>query len=57
MTAFKIVTNNKKFFSFTVNKQVKVLYDRNFKFLKKILKKVSENGIISHAHACAGLIL
>ena len=34
MTPFIIVTNNIKYLSVTLTKQVKVLYDRNFKSLK-----------------------
>jgi hypothetical protein len=31
------------------------LYDKNFKSLKKEVKKTSEDGKISHAHGSAGL--
>jgi len=35
MTPFTIVTNNIKYLGVTVTKQIKDLYDNNFKFLKK----------------------
>jgi hypothetical protein len=38
-----------------VNKILPDLYDKNFKSLKK-LKKISEDGKISHAHGLARLI-
>jgi hypothetical protein len=34
-TIFTIVTNNIKYFSVTLNKEVKDLYDKNFNSLKK----------------------
>ena len=34
-TPFTIVTNNKKYLAVTLTKQVKHLYDKNFKALKK----------------------
>jgi hypothetical protein len=37
-TPFTIVTNNKKYFDVTLNKQMKNLYDKNFKTLKKEIK-------------------
>jgi hypothetical protein len=41
----------------TLTKEVKDLYDKNFKSLKKeIKKKISEDGKISYAHGLAGLI-
>jgi hypothetical protein len=54
-TPFTIVTNNIKYLGVTLFRQVKNLYDKNFKFLKKS-KKISEDGKISHAHGLAGLI-
>jgi hypothetical protein len=42
MTPFTIITNNRKYLSVTLTKQVKNLYDKNFK--------------ISHAHGLAELI-
>ena len=43
---FTIVTNSIKYLGVTLTKQVKDLYDKNFKSLKKTL----ENEMISHAH-------
>jgi hypothetical protein len=40
----------------TLTKEVKDLYDKNFKSLKK-LKKISDDGKISHAHGVAGSTL
>jgi hypothetical protein len=37
-TPFTIVTNNIKYLSVTVTKEVKDLYDKNFKSLKKEIK-------------------
>jgi hypothetical protein len=39
-----------------LTKEVKDLYDKNFKCLKKEIKTISEDGKISHAHGLAGLI-
>jgi predicted transcriptional regulator YheO len=36
-TTFKIVTNNTKYLGVTLTKEVKDLYDKNFKFLKKLI--------------------
>jgi hypothetical protein len=36
---FTIVTNNIKFFGMTLTKQVKDMYDKNFKSLKKEIKQ------------------
>ena len=55
-TPFSIVTNNIKYLGMTLTKEVKDLYDKNFKSLKK-LKKISEDGKISHAHGLAGSTL
>jgi hypothetical protein len=38
-TPFSIVTNNIKYFSVTLTKQVKGMYDKNFKSLKKEIKE------------------
>jgi hypothetical protein len=38
-TPFSIVTNNIKYLGMTVNKEVKDLYDKNFKSLKKEIKE------------------
>jgi hypothetical protein len=56
ITPFTKVTNNIKYLGVTQTKQVKDLYDKNFKSLKKESKKISENGKISHAHGLARLI-
>jgi hypothetical protein len=39
MTPFKIVRNNIKYLGFTLTKQVKDLYDKNFKSLKEEIKE------------------
>ena len=39
MTPFTIVTNNIKYFGVTLTKQVKDLYDKNFKSLKKEIEE------------------
>jgi hypothetical protein len=54
-TSCTIVTNSIKYLGVTLTKQVKYVYDKNVKFLKKKLKKTSEDGKISHAHELAGL--
>ena len=51
-TPFSIVTNNIKYLGVTLTKEVKDLYDKNFKSLKKEI----EDRNISHAHGWAGLI-
>jgi hypothetical protein len=38
-----------------LTKQIKHLYDKNFKSLKKKSKKTSEDGKNSHAHGSGGL--
>jgi hypothetical protein len=52
-THFKIVTNDIQYLGVTLTKEVKGLYDKNFKTLKKEIKKISEDGKISHAHGLA----
>ena len=52
-TTFSIVTNNIKFIGMTLTKEVKYLYDKNFKSLKKE-SKISEDVKTSHAHGLAG---
>jgi hypothetical protein len=55
-TPFTIVTNNLKYIWVTINKQMKALYDKSFKFLKKEKKKkISESGEISRAHGLVEL--
>ena len=56
-TLFTIVTKNIKYLDMTLTKEVKGLYDKNFKSLKKEIKKISEDGKISHAHGLAGSTL
>ena len=56
-TFVTIITNNIKYLGVTLTKKVKDLYDKNFKSLKKKLKKISEDGNISHAHGLAGSTL
>ena len=46
---FTIATNNMKYCGAALTKQVKNQNDKNVKSLKKKLKKISENGNISHA--------
>jgi len=55
-TPFIIDPNNIKYLGVTLTKQVKDLYNKNFKTLRKKLKKTSEDGKTSHAHGLAGLI-
>ena len=54
-TPFTIVTNNTKYLGVTLTKEVKDLYDKNFKSLKKEIKEISEYGRISHYQGLAGL--
>ena len=54
-TPFIIVTNNIKFLGVTLTKEVKDLYDKNFKSLKKEIKEDPENGKILHYYGLAGL--
>ena len=55
-TPFSIVTNNIKNLGVTLTKEVKDLYDKNFNSLKKEIKKILEDGKISHAHRLPGSI-
>ena len=55
-TPFTIVTNNIKYLGVTLTKEVKDLYDKNFKSLKKEIKEDLRDGKIFHAHGLAGLI-
>ena len=55
-TPFTVVTNNINYLGVTLTKQMKGLYDKNFKSLKKDLKKTSEDGKIFHANGFIGLI-
>jgi hypothetical protein len=49
---FTIATNNIKSLGVTLTKQMKDLYDKNFKSLKK---EIEEDGKISHGHGSVGL--
>jgi hypothetical protein len=55
-TPFSIVTNNIKYLGVTLTKEVKDLYNKNFKSLKKEIKEDSEDGKIPHAHGLTGSI-
>ena len=55
-TPFTIVTNNIKYLGVTLTMDVRDLYDKNLKSLKKEIKKISKDGKISHAHGFAGSI-
>lgn len=46
-------TNNIRHLGITLTEQVKELYGKNFKFLKK-LEKISGDGKISHAKGLVG---
>ena len=39
MTPFTVVTNNITYLGMTLTKQVKIMYDKNFKSLKKEIKE------------------
>ena len=56
MTPFTIATSNIKYVGVTLNKVVTSLYDKNFKSLKREIKKISEDGKISHARHLAEII-
>jgi hypothetical protein len=48
--------NNIKHLGVSPTKQVKHLYDKSFKsMIKKKLKKISEDGKVSHIYGLAGL--
>jgi hypothetical protein len=53
-TLFKIVTNNIKYLGVTLIKEVKDMYDKDFKSLKKEVKEDLRK--ISHVHGLAGSI-
>jgi hypothetical protein len=55
-TPSTIVTNNIKYLGVTLTNELRDLYDKNFKSLKKEIKENSEDGKISHAHGLAGSI-
>jgi hypothetical protein len=54
-TPFTIVTDNIKFHGVTLIQQVKNLYDKYFKSLKKDIEE-NLSRKVSHAHGLAGLI-
>jgi hypothetical protein len=56
-TPFTILTNNRKYLGLTLPKELKDLYDKNFKSLKKECKEDLKDGKISHAHGLAGSTL
>ena len=49
-TSFTTDTNSVKYLSVTLTKQVKDLYDKNFKSWRKKSKRTPEDGKISHTH-------
>jgi hypothetical protein len=53
-TSFTIVTNNIKYLGVSLTKEVKDLYDKNFKSLKKEIEEDLRRWKISHAHGLAG---
>ena len=55
ISPFTMATNNIKYLGVTLTKLVKDLYDKNFRSLRRKLKKTSENGKIFHARRLAGL--
>jgi hypothetical protein len=55
-TPFTIVTNNITYLGVTLTKQVKDLYDKNFKSLKKEIEENLRRWEDFHAHGLAGLI-
>jgi hypothetical protein len=55
-TPFIKVINNIKYLGVTLTKEVKDLYEKSFKSLKKEIKKISQDRKISHAHRLAGSI-
>jgi type III secretory pathway component EscV len=48
---------SKKYLGINLTKEVKDLYDENYKSLKKEISKIAEDGKISCAHGLAELIL
>ena len=52
-TPFKILTNNIKYLSVTLLKELKICMIRTSSLCRKKLKKISEDGKISHAHGLA----
>jgi hypothetical protein len=56
ITSFTINTNNIKYLGLTLIKEVKGMYDKNFKSLKSKSKKISEDETTSQALGLAGSI-
>jgi hypothetical protein len=56
MKPFIIVTSNIKYLGFTLTMQVKDMYDKDTKSLKKEIYEDLEDGKISHAYELAELI-
>ena len=52
---FTVATNNVNYLGVILTKHMKDLCDKNFKSLKKEMKKTSEDGKVSHAHGSVGL--
>jgi hypothetical protein len=55
MTHFTIVTNNIKHIGVSLTKQVKDIYDKNIKSLKKEIEEEIQGGEIAHVHELGGL--
>ena len=53
-STFKIVTNIIKYLGITLTKEVKDLFDKTLSFWRKKLKRIPENGRISHALGLVG---
>ena len=51
---FTIATNSKKYLGVTLTKEVKDLFDKNFKVLKKYKEEDTVNGKISNALGLGG---
>ena len=56
-TPFSIVTNYIKYLGMSLTNEVKDLYDKNFKSLKKEIKEDLRRWKIPHAHGLAGSTL
>jgi hypothetical protein len=52
---FTTAINNMKYIFVTFVKQMKDLYKQNLSLLRKKLKKISKDGMISHTHGSNGL--
>ena len=56
ITPFSIFTNNIKYLGMTLTKELRDLFDKDFKSLKKEIKEDLRRGKISNAHGLAGSI-